>query len=134
MTSSPIPAERRTQQVTFRTTMSWQLKKDDETIYGPVDLAMLQRWAADGRVAPEDMVSEDSQAWTHAYELDDLHMYWMVEQSNETSYGPIHLLAIRHMMVDGAIGFSTPITHKRTGESMEAGPMTDSCVAITPEA
>jgi hypothetical protein len=97
--------------------MSWYLKRSGGGVYGPVDLAVLETWATDGRVAPEDQLSEDQQSWIPAHERPELAMDWVVDLNGGSSYGPLHLLALRDFLQDGAISRRSRITHKQSGES-----------------
>ena len=58
---------------------TWHLRKPDGAVYGPVDLDTLGRWAADGRVASDDHVSPDGQAWQPATSVPALGLDWIVQ-------------------------------------------------------
>jgi hypothetical protein len=96
--------------------MNWYLRKSDTTVYGPVSLETLRRWAADGRVLPDDQVSEDQQSWRPAPDLPDLAMDWHIELAGGVRFGPLHLLAMATLVQDGAARGEEPITHRVTGE------------------
>jgi len=98
--------------------MSWFLKKANGEIFGPVDLAQLKLWATDGRVAPEDGLSEDQQTWTSAPDLAELAMDWNVTVRENEVYGPLHLLAFRDLLLDGQVSRRSVITHKQTGQTL----------------
>ena len=98
--------------------MTWYLKKGDGEIYGPVDLSQLKLWATDGRVAPEDSLSNDKQNWTPAPDLADLGMDWKVTVRENEVYGPLHLLAFRDLLLDGQVSRRSQITHKQTGQTL----------------
>ena len=46
--------------------MSWYLQKNDGETYGPVEMDELQHWAAEGRIAPQDKLSQDNKHWAAA--------------------------------------------------------------------
>jgi len=100
--------------------VNWHLKKDD-AVYGPVDLATLQHWAADGRIAPDDVLSTDLAAWIRARDMADLKMDWVADLGQGAEMGPLHLLALLDYLRDGTVRPETAIRHKRTGEQKQAG-------------
>jgi hypothetical protein len=101
--------------------MNWYLKKADGEEYGPIDTPTLQHWAADGRVTPEDLVSEDREDWGPAPDIEDLEMHWTARLNNGTRYGPVHLMAVHFMIQEKAMGLDSPVTDVRTGEEHPAG-------------
>ena len=46
--------------------MSWYLQKNDGKTLGPLKFDELLRWAAEGRIAPQDKVSQDKKNWEAA--------------------------------------------------------------------
>ena len=100
--------------------MNWYLKRSDGEVYGPVDLPILQRWAMDGRVAPDDKISTDQETWAPASDFPELSMEWKVELRDGSVYGPIHLLALRDLMHDGSVSRRAKIRHKQSGEEVVA--------------
>lgn len=100
--------------------MNRYLKRNDGEVYGPVDLATLQLWVTDGRVAPEDRISTDQEKWTPACDLAELSMDWTVELRDGSVYGPIHLLALRDLIRDGTVSRRAKIKHKQSGEEQVA--------------
>lgn len=95
--------------------MNWYLRKGDDTVYGPVDDTALLRWAAEGRVAPEDHVSKDRELWSPAHEHPGLQMDWLIDLEDGSRYGPLHLSAIRELVADGSLTTQPRLTHKTTG-------------------
>lgn len=98
----------------------WYLRKSDATVYGPVPLPDLCRWAADGRVEPGDQVSNDSTSWQSAADLPDLEMDYTILLHDDTAYGPVHLLAVQELLIDGSIRGTTWVVRKETGEKKPA--------------
>ncbi len=101
--------------------MHWYLKKQDQSIYGPVDLNTLQRWAEDGRIAQGDELSKDQKKWTPPSELKDLHMIWMVELPDGTSYGPVNVLALREPIENGEVTIFCRLTTASGKEETTVG-------------
>ena len=96
----------------------WFLKKENGDLYGPGSLDMLVEWAMDGRVAPEDFVSDDGVRWLPAYNLSDLDMSWFIETAAGQRYGPAHAAAFADMMNDGTLPPDIRVVHVHTGEVM----------------
>ena len=96
--------------------MEWFLKKRDGQVYGPVTPEDLQQWAAAGRIAADDEVSNDETNWRRAAEVAELGLDWMVETSTGALYGPFNLLALGDLIRDGSVPAAAPIIHRVTGE------------------
>jgi hypothetical protein len=94
----------------------WYLQKPDRTVYGPVGLDLLKKWAADGRVLPDDLVTSNRKTWHKAAELEPLQMDWSVHLDDGRDFGPIHMLAFCDLVADGEIPPHAKMTHRRTGE------------------
>ncbi len=101
--------------------MNWYLRKSDDTVYGPVDDGALRRWAAEGRIAPEDHISQDRQTWSPAHDKPALQMDWLIETDDQSMYGPLHLSALRELVADGSLNPQTRLTHKTTGAVQTLG-------------
>ena len=100
--------------------MNWYLKTNNTT-YGPVDQAVLQRWAMDGRVTPEDQLSMDNTTWAPAPTIADLHMDWMLTLADGSPYGPLHILSLRDLVKEGSVSLHAKLTNKKTGEGRLVG-------------
>lgn len=85
------------------TKQAWFLKTADADVFGPVGIAELRDWAADGRVAPDHQVSPDGNAWRPAPDLPELAMVWTVALTSGASYGPLNLRALRDFVRDGTV-------------------------------
>lgn len=92
--------------------MNWYLQKSNGQVYGPIERATLARWAADGRIAPDDRVSQDALSWCPAPDLPGLGMDWLAEISEGEYYGPVHRDALRALFADGTLPADTRIVHK----------------------
>ena len=99
----------------------WYLKKNTGDLFGPADLTTFQTWVADGRVDPDDTLSQDKQSWIPAPDLPELAMNWLIEVEDEQQYGPVHLLMLRDPIREGTLSPQTRIRHKQTHEALEAG-------------
>ena len=96
--------------------MSWYLRKIDGGVYGPVEIDTLRRWAAEGRISPDDALSEDQANWFGAPDMPQLEMSWMIDLEGSETYGPIHLHAVQELLAEGSLTPQTRLVHKRTGE------------------
>lgn len=85
------------------TSQSWQLRKPDGATFGPVSVEVLQKWARDGRVAPEDEVSGDGKTWIPARNLPALEMRWEVLLADGGRYGPLNIFAIGGLLLEGLV-------------------------------
>jgi len=88
--------------------------EDDDTIYGPMQAAVLRDWAAQCRISPGDEISADKQSWMPAESLPDLKMDWMVELVDGSQYGPLNVLAIHDLLADGAVAANASAFHQKT--------------------
>jgi hypothetical protein len=96
--------------------MSWYLRKSEGETYGPVGLPVLYQWAADGRIGPDDLLSEDRLHWSAAHERADLEMNWLIELSTGERFGPLHLLAVQALQADGSLPPDCRIRHRVSSE------------------
>jgi len=112
--------------------MNWYLLKNDGNVYGPVTWPELQSWAADGRIAPEDSLSEDRRNWKSAPSYADLRMEWLVELDDGSRYGPMHLMALRDMQQEGALTSATKLIHARTNEATSLGNALNTPISVAP--
>ncbi|MCX7590323.1 MAG: GYF domain-containing protein [Kiritimatiellae bacterium] len=93
---------------------AWFLKVSTGQKYGPVSLATLRQWAAEGRIAADSLVSRDSRSWFPAESLPDLQMDWIVTLPDGSSYGPFNLQATRHLVNIGVISPEAIVRHRHT--------------------
>ena len=103
------------------TDAGWYLKKATGTIYGPTDIATLQEWARNGRIAPDDQVSGDRETWEPAPDIPPLEMQWFVDLPDGGSYGPVHLGAFLDMLKEGALDAESLVRRKDGGEPQPLG-------------
>ncbi|HMP75798.1 MAG TPA: GYF domain-containing protein [Kiritimatiellia bacterium] len=96
--------------------MSWRLRKSDQALYGPVDLPELCRWAAEGRILPDDFVSENEGDWIPATEVADLRLDWLLPRAEGQKLGPFHLLAYGELLQQRMLRGDETIQHRNTGE------------------
>lgn len=100
--------------------MSWFVKKQTNEIYGPVALNVLKHWAADGRIAPEDELSEDQKTWRSPSSVDDLAMDWMLELDEGQIYGPLHAMCVVLLLEEGQLSPETNTKHKDSEDCLPA--------------
>lgn len=93
------------------------LKKSSGEVYGPVSVDDLVYWATEGRVSPDDQVSDDRTHWQPAPALPELSMEWLITLPDGAPYGPIHLHALDEMVRDSLVDPSSTISHKDSGET-----------------
>lgn len=99
--------------------MNWYLKKaGSETVYGPVEEKHLEGWAADGRVAPEDLVSADRREWKQAPTIPSLKMEWVAQLPGDKRFGPVPAQAFRELIRSGEMKPDTPVRSTQTGQAM----------------
>lgn len=79
------------------------VKTPDGAVYGPVDVVTLCSWAADARVIPGCAISRDGKTWKPAVEMPELRLNWLVKLSDGATYGPLNLLAVWTLMLEGSI-------------------------------
>lgn len=94
----------------------WYVKKETGEVYGPVPLDDLKSWAADGRIAPDDFISDTGAQWTPSHQFAPLEMNWFVEVEPGSFYGPAHAMAFINMMREGTLPAAARVRHARTGE------------------
>jgi hypothetical protein len=100
----------------------WFLRKqEDGTIFGPLSFELLSRWASAAQVAPNDVVSNDRQAWFKAPMVPELGMDWLVELTSERYYGPTTLGAIQEFIRLGEINAETFIINSCNGVRKKIG-------------
>lgn len=97
--------------------MHWRLRKNQNAVFGPVDISELQRWAAEGRVLPNDEVSLNEGPWKPAVELADLELNWVLSPNHvSATLGPLHLLAYADLLQRKLLNGSERIIHHETRE------------------
>lgn len=98
--------------------MNWYLKKaGSETVYGPVEESQLETWAADGRVAPDDLVSSDRREWNPAPSVSSLKMEWVAELPGGKPFGPVPSHAFRELIRSGELKPDTPVRSAKSGQT-----------------
>lgn len=83
--------------------MGWRLLKADGSQYGPISLALLRRWAMEGRVAPEDQVAEEGGEWRPAPSVEELEMTWLLLREAKPPFGPLNLFAFADLVQQGTL-------------------------------
>ncbi len=101
--------------------MSWYLQKNDGETYGPVEMDELQHWAAEGRIAPQDKLSQDNKHWAAAPDAAELGMDWIASMPDQPTYGPLHLRAFLDLIADGFLAADSRIQHRKSGKIVVLG-------------
>jgi len=92
------------------------VRKNDGSTYGPIEIDRLKRWVEDGRVAPDDELSEDQEHWSPADEQSELGMDWLLDLASGKTAGPLHLMAVAESAGAGTLPLDTPVRLKQGGE------------------
>lgn len=99
--------------------LSWRVRKlADQSIYGPVNTAMLKEWANSAQIAPEDMIDESDDNWRPAPDIDFLEMLWQVKLPGGELYGPTTVGTLREFINEGLVNEKTPAMHAKTHQSL----------------
>ena len=72
-------------------------------VFGPIRTNGLVLWAAEGRVMPDDEISEDKVHWIPAQELPELCMDTLIAHPNGSFIGPFHRDALQALIREGKI-------------------------------
>ena len=97
---------------------SWYLKIRDDLVYGPSPLSTLCDWAAQGRIAPGNLMSMDQEVWVAAETIPELKMDWLVSLKNGEQYGPFSLLAAPNLIQRGVIEPDAILRNRLTGKEV----------------
>ncbi len=95
----------------------WFIRIDNGDTYGPVDLTTLQEWASQGRVEPDNEISEDQESWQQAESLPELEMDWLAELDDGTTYGPFNIDLAPELAKRGVLPADAALKHRKTGET-----------------
>ena len=90
----------------------WFVKKQDGAVYGPADFASLIRWAQEGRIDPDSLISSDKINWATASLTPELEMNWMVETAPGNVFGPFNRQLVIRLFNEGKINSNTPCYKK----------------------
>jgi hypothetical protein len=102
-------------------TQQWYLmKREDGSIFGPIDFQQLYQWAHDAQVSAFDMVSNDQVQWIKAPMLPELGMDFIVEVGPDQYYGPTTLGALAEFMRAGEIKQDSVIINCKSSENFQA--------------
>ena len=87
----------------------WFLKAENGQVYGPVGMASLVQWAADGRIEPSACVSADRNSWLPVSRFPELGMQWLVEVGLGKFYGPFTKSVVSRLFADGTFAPSARV-------------------------
>jgi len=127
--NTPIMSETDTENAEITNT-EWFVRIDDGDIYGPVDILTLQEWSEQGRIEPQNEISQDRKNWITAEELPNLEMNWMAELEDKTTFGPFNFHLTNELVRRGVLSTDTTITNRKTGEIHHMKESDDSLAAI----
>lgn len=97
----------------------WYLRKhEDGEVFGPVDFTKLKEWTRAAQVSPLDMVSDDRSNWIKAPMLQELHMDYIIQLSDDSFYGPTTEEAVQEFLRLGEITPDTILINCCTGTEM----------------
>ncbi|MFC1498909.1 OmpA family protein [Verrucomicrobiota bacterium] len=96
----------------------WYLRIPGGVVYGPVELSVLCKWAAQSRIVPGNEISTDKENWRLAETLPDLKMEWMAEMSNNRKFGPFNILAVPGLVKSGALEADARLVNKITNKTI----------------
>lgn len=97
----------------------WFLRKKDNSVFGPVSIKELARWAEQCRVVAGNEVSTDQQEWIPVETLDALQMHWTAERQDGKQYGPFPLSATAELFKHKVLPRDAVLTNHQTGETRE---------------
>ncbi len=94
----------------------WYLKKhEDGQVFGPVDFTKMKEWTRSAQVSPLDLVSDDRANWIKAPMLQELHMDYLIQLSDDSFYGPTTEEAVQEFLRLGEITPDTILINCCTG-------------------
>ena len=94
-------------------------------VFGPIRTQGLVLGAAEGRVMPDDEVSEDKVHWRAAQEIPELCMDTLIAHPNGSFIGPFHRDALQALIREGKIPpDSKPFPKSELGQRLAARQMT----------
>ncbi|MFU8780615.1 MAG: OmpA family protein [Kiritimatiellia bacterium] len=95
----------------------YYLRTADGQEYGPAKLDRIQLWCREGRISPDQMISEDATQWLPVIDMPELGFDWLIVLADGTEAGPYHLAMLQEQTAAGNIPPGTLFKHKSTGET-----------------
>ncbi len=94
--------------------------KDQDQVFGPVELEMLYTWAQQGELSPQLPIAKDDPEGVYkpAAEWPELEMEWEVT-SEERVYGPLHVEAVIAFLENETFAPGDQARERATGETYE---------------
>ncbi|NQT92009.1 MAG: DUF4339 domain-containing protein [Lentisphaerae bacterium] len=96
----------------------WYLRIGNGNVYGPLDIAILKKWTAEGRIGPGNEVSKDQDLWAPVHALAELQMQWAVKTPEGTEFGPFSLLAVPSLLRRGILKPEAVLENSTTKKSL----------------
>lgn len=91
-------------------------KKNENEVFGPMELNDLRHLADTAYIAPDDEVSEDGQNWKPAPDFPELEMVWTIQMTDGTTYGPTTVGTLKEFFRAGELAKDLDLIHTQTGE------------------
>ncbi len=91
-------------------TRRWFVKVSAKTVYNSINTATLVKWAENGTLTPESLLSLDRVNWSPASNLVDLEMMWYLTSASQPPYGPIHYEVAIKLIESGSFPDDTQIS------------------------
>ena len=109
-----------------RDTRQWYVRMETGgAVYGPVRTQGLLLWTTQGRVLPDDEVSEDQIHWRPAQEIPELAMDVLIAHPNGAFIGPFNRDALQVLIQEGKIPpDSVPFPKEELAQRMAARQLT----------
>jgi hypothetical protein len=95
------------------------VRVSDNMTYGPVALATVCQWAAQGRVTAESEISFDRKEWVRADSIPELGLEWMASSDGADDFGPFNLTALSALVRRGLISPDARLKHRETDETLD---------------
>ena len=114
MTSKNKPAANHPASLPESDPRQWRIRSETGDTFGPADMATLQAWALDGRLAPSHQLSHDDHNWDAVTTVPELEMNWIAEVTPGIFYGPIHKNALTELIREGSISAAAPRFQRST--------------------
>lgn len=98
----------------------WYLRTEEGEVYGPADTETLVSWYLDGRIEPDNQLSQDGEIWVDASSVPELEMDWYARLEDGTTGGPFSLALIPSLIENGLLPASAQLEHRVTGITRSA--------------
>ncbi len=90
----------------------WFVRMSNGSTFGPIHTRGLALWAEEGRIMPDDEVSQDRTHWVAAQTIGELQMNVLIERPDGSWLGPFHEKAIQPLVAEGRIPPNARTVHR----------------------